>query len=108
MNQNLLTWLSCKGLWEVNTLAGYPAQVKSLYLQRREAWILEASVPCLMHLPGAGQVVFEDELCGSPHSPVPCEHDCATSHSLGRCQAEVLSAPVSSVRVIAFSLVSSP
>jgi len=69
MNQNLLAWLSCKGLWEVNTLVGYPAQVKSLYLQRREAWILEASVPCFMHLPGAGQAVFEDELCDS-ESPV--------------------------------------
>lgn len=60
MNQNLLPWLSCKGLWEVNTFAGYPAQVEILYLQRREAWMLEASVPCFMHLPGAGQAVFRD------------------------------------------------
>ena len=108
MNQNLLPWLSCKGLWEVNTFAGYPAQVEILYLQRREAWILEASVPCFMHLLGAGQAVFKDErcdsvTCGSPHSPLPPGHDRATSHSLGRCQAEVLSAPVSLGRVIAFS-----
>ena len=91
------SWVSCPGK-------------KSIPLKKRRAYI--GSLSSSIHASpwgGAGGLWGWAQWLwvthGSPHSPLPGEHDHATSHSLDRCQAEVLS---TLVRVIAFSLASSP